>query len=489
MVNRHSFLKTMISASGVSMAAQAIGFFRQILTAAYFGVARELDIFFMTYAIATLMVFTFGMIFDTVGIPHLVKALEEKGTEHFRRLTGSIFTFSIWTSLILSLIFVTLTPIVVKFLAAGFSLEERKEVWIMAFYFLPWTIISLPYYALCSFYKSSSYFTIVFVGEIIISLFSVLALFVYHPNPWYLPISYFIGYFFAFIILFVYSFRYFDRIGKIFTSEMKNVIRNFIQLFGANQVGSLSSVIERFLQSFLQPGGISALTYAQQMTTGASSLLSFREIFIVPFSSSSQRAEKLERLIIGLVVISVPVMLFMSYFSRDIIALLFQRGKFNTAAAGLTSSVFSVYALALLPSVSGLPAFRMFQVIDRIRYTGIVYFLGAINFLVFGSIFIFILKMDAEGIALMVVINSYLSSLLSFYLLRKGGINLNILRILKFLAYSAMSSLIVLAVLHFLPQGEEPLLLKMLINGCLYIALIAIALLPLKKQLFKIVYD
>jgi len=42
-----SFMTALISASGVSVVAQGIGFVRYILIAAYFGVTRDLDVFFM----------------------------------------------------------------------------------------------------------------------------------------------------------------------------------------------------------------------------------------------------------------------------------------------------------------------------------------------------------------------------------------------------------------------------------------------------------
>lgn len=489
MIKEQSFLKAILSAFGVSLLAQIIVFIRQILIAAYFGISRELDVYFMTYAIATLLVFTFAVIFDTVAIPHLIKNMEEKGYDAFKRLTGSVFTFSLGLSLILTIIFIAVTPLVVKFMAAGFSFEEKKAVWTMAFYFMPWTLIIVPYYALCSFYKSIRYFNIVFLSEIIISLFSVILIFIYHPDPKFIPIAYFAGYFVAFIWLFPLSFKYFNRVGNLLSGEMKKMYKNFIELFGANQIGSLSSVVERFFQSFLLPGGISALTYSSQMTIGASSLLTFREIFIVPLSSLSQRTEKLEKLIIGLVVITMPVMLFISYYAEDIVTILFKRGRFDMNAVDITSAVLSIYALSLLPSVAGLPVFRMFQVIDRIRNTGIVYLLTALNFALFGAFFVFYLKLGATGIALTIVVNCYIANCLSFYLLHKCGIRPDFARILKYACYSALSSLIVIGILGMLPKLEVNLFVKFLINGCIYVALIAVTLLPLKKRLLKIVYD
>ncbi len=487
-VSERHFLKAMLSASGVGFAAQLIGFVRQVQTAAYFGIGRDLDIYYMAFAIATLLVFTFSMIFDTVSIPHLVRTLEEEGPGPFRSLTGSVFSFSLWASSGLSVLFLALTPLLSHIMAAGFSPEERARVWSLAWYFLPWTLISLPYYALCSFFKSTRQFTPVFIGEVIIAAGSVASLFLYHPGPRALPLAYFAGYLVAFTFLLARSFGRFDLRGPLATETMKKLYRNLLELFGANQVGSLSSVIERFFQSFIPAGGISALAYSQQISMAGSSLLSFREIFIVPLSSTERRAEKLERLVIGLTVITIPCMLYAAFFSNEIVTVLFQRGRFDAGAAGITAQTFSLYALGLLPGVAGVPVFRMFQVIDRIRMTAAVYLLAAANFAVFGWLFVFVAQMGTQGMALTVAINSYLSAIFSLYLLARCGIRPNYRRIIAYAGYSLLISLAAAAILRMATFGAAGPLIRLLASGTLFVVLVVLGHLPIKNRLLRVVY-
>ena len=476
----------MLSASGVSAVAQLIGFARQVQTAAYFGVGRELDIYYMTYAMATLLVFTFAMIFDTVTIPHLVRTLEEQGNGPFRSLTGSVFSFSLLAGLGLSILFLAATPLLARVMAAGFSAEDRSAVGSMAWYFVPWTLISMPYYALCSFFKSARQFTPVFIGDVIIAAGTVLFLFIVHPDPRVLPLAYFAGYVLAFLMLFALSMRRFARSGPLGTQAMKKLYRNLLELFGANQVGSLSSVIERFFQSFIPAGGISALAYSQQITMAGSSLLSFREIFIVPLSSLERRAERLERLIIGLTIVTIPCMLYAAVFSSEIITVLFQRGRFDAGAAGITASTFSLYVLSLFPAVAGVPVFRMFQVIDRIRLTAVVYLLTAVNFALFGWFFVFIAKLGTHGMALTVVVNGYLSVLFSLYLLARCSIRPNYLRIAAYAGYTLLVSAAAAGVLRILPLGRDALV-TFLASGTLFVALVVLGHLPIRKRLLQVV--
>jgi len=490
MFKKGTFLEALIACFSVNIVIQIIGLLRQVLIAMYFGVTRELDIYFMTYTIAMMVVFTFGTIFDTVGIPHLVRTREEDREESFRKLTGSIFTFSLLLTFLLSIIFIVFLPYLAKLVAAGFSMEDKKELQTMGFYFLPWLLIYLPYYALSSFYKSIRNFNIIFIAETIVSSVSFLTLFIYHPRTNALPITFFAGYFFGFLILFILSFKYFHRIGKIFSDNMKKVYKNFFELFGVNQIGSLTSIVERFFQSFLASGSISALSYASTLTTQMSSFFSFREIFIVPLSSGDKedKKDKLERVVIGLSVLIIPIMIFVAYYSEEILAILFKRGKFDANALTMTSSALSIYALSLLPAIAGTPVFRMFQVIDRIKNTGFIYLLGAVNFIIFGAIFIFYLKLGIVGMASTVAINSYVSSCFSIYLLHKNGITLNFFRVMKYIAYAILVAIAGIILLNFILPLSAYLLLNLTIKGVVYIIFTILAYMPLKQKLLKIVY-
>lgn len=487
MIKKGAFLKALISAFSVSVLAQVFGLIRQILMAAYFGISRNLDIYFMTYAIAMITVFSFGVIFDTVSIPHLVRNLEEKRESVFRQLTGSIFLFSVLFSLILSLVFIIAVPIATRLMTVGFSIPDKKAVESMSLYFLPWILVSLPYYALCSFYKSIRHFNIVFFGEVVISVVSLVFIFLFHSDTKFIPLAYFMGYLFAFSMLFTLSFKYFNRVGRLFSAEMKKVYKNFAELFGANQIGALSSVVERFFQSFLLSGGISVLSYSAQITTNMAGMLSFRDIFLVPLSAVKDRSEKLERTIIGLSMIAMPIMLFLSYYSGDVVSFLFQRGKFGADAVLLTSSVLSVYSLVLLPGIAGVPVFRMFQVIDKIKLTGVVYLITAVNFAVLGTLFVFVLKLGVHGMALMVVISGYISSAVSLYMLNKNGIRVNVIKIFKYIVYSMAASLLTLFLVKIIPYYSEEPFMRLLVHGSIYMGVILIAYLPLRKKMSYIV--
>jgi putative peptidoglycan lipid II flippase len=482
------FHHALLSVFSASIAVQLIGFARQILIAGYFGVSRGLDIYYVTLSLATMVVFTFGVVFDTLAIPHLVRIRERQGEEAFRKLAGSCFAFSVLFSIVLAAAFVALVPLLARFVTAGFSEAERQEVVAMSWYFAPWALVMLPYYAVGACFKSLRHFRLVFGAEVLMSAVTTLALIAVHSGPHCIPPAFFIGYLSAFVVLLVAARGKFHLLGPLNTTEMRHIYRNFLELVGANQIGSLSSLVERFLQSYLAAGGISALSYSAQLTGNLGSLLGFREIFIVPLAESDGRAQRLERVIIGLSVVAIPIMLFTAAHAETILTLLFKRGRFDAEAVHLTGVTLSVYILCLLPSVIGTPLFRMFQVIDRIRMTAFSYFGSVLTMAALGAFFVFYLRLGVVGLALATVLNSYVSLAVNVALLRYCGLRFPLKRILKYVVYILAGALTALWTVEQIPTITQSAWPQFLMVGFLYCLLVGMACLPIRRQLLGIVY-
>jgi len=453
----------------------------------YFGATRTLDVYFMTFTAANFLVFAFAVIFDTIGIPHLIKCKQERGDEAFRKLTGSIFSFSLVFSLGITVVFLLIMPILVRFMAAGFSSQEKEQVFVMAYYFVPWILMFFPYLALCSFYKSIKQFNIVFSAELMVSVAALISIIVFHTQNRCIPLAYFGGYCIGFIMLLVLSFKRFSLWGDVFNPQMRDFYKNFAQLFSANQVVSVYLMTERFIQSFLSAGGISILAYAGQITNNLSGLLTFRDIFIVPLSERQGRKDRLERILIALVMISAPVMFYVFFFAGDVVMLCFRHGKFDDVAAVSLTGALSVYALSLCPAIVALPGFRLFQVVDQIKNTVVVNIFNILGLLVFTGLFMFYYQMGIVGFSCAYVITTYLSTILTFYLLYRNVIAFDYLRIIKFLCFSSLLCFIVgfLLSVSRVPGSNAYVVFGM--KTVVYFLLIIVGYWPLKARLLQIV--
>ena len=423
-----------MSATGVSLVVQALAFFRQLLIAAYFGIGRDFDSYVVVYAVATFAVFTFGAIFDSVAVPHLVRVREKEGVASARALASSIFRISVGLGAIASVIFLVALPLLAPIIATGFSTTERTGLVDLGFYFLPWTFICLPYYAAAARHKMEWRFNKVFVAEIGIIIVSICALVLWHDGIEYLPLAYALGYAVGLGQLIVGENLIWPNERRAQSS--RGILRNIAELFGANQTGSLASVADRHIQSFVPTGGIGAINYSAQLVTALSVLLTFREVFIVPLAQEFDRTVKLERLLCGLTLVAVPITGIVACFAPDIVTILFQRGRFDAAASVLTSEVFRIGAMGIAISALNAPLFRMFQILDRIHLINWVYAAIAISTLAFGYLFVVLLGFGVQGVAWMQLGAAIVGTTVTAYLVSRCGVELNWVRIGRHIGFA-----------------------------------------------------
>lgn len=421
---KNRFLTGAAIAAAVTVLVQVLAFLRQLLIAAYFGIGRDFDAYVLVFTVATMIVFAFSGIIDSIAVPHLVRTQQNDGPDAAQAFARSIFRLSIWLSGGLSLLFLIATPLLGPILAAGFSSQERAGLGRLAWYFLPWTLVAVPYYAAAARYKMEWRFNRIFAAEILVVVASTGFLLVRHGDISLLPLAYAFGYGVGLVHLsFDASLWCRRRTGKV--PSAGGILRNVGEMLLANQTGGLSALVDRHIQSFLVPGGIGAVNYSSQLITAASSLLTFREIYMVPLSAEANRSEKLERLVGGLVLLAVPLAGFVACFAPEILTVLLQRGRFDSAATELTAQALRISAFGLVTSTIYLPLLRMFQILDRIRATYVLYLLVSLEYALFGYLFVVVLGLGVSGVALMQLTASGLSLSVAVFLLGRYGIRLS----------------------------------------------------------------
>jgi putative peptidoglycan lipid II flippase len=415
------FLTVAASAMGVTLLVQVLAFLRQLLIAAYFGVGRNFDVYVMVYTVATVMVFTFAGIFDSVTVPHLVRKRESEGLEAALALARSLFRLSLVLGGGMSLAFLIAVPLLAPIFATGFSPEERSNLARLVWYFLPWTFLCLPYYAATARHKMEWRFNRVFTAEIVIVAVSIGFLVFWHGDIHLLPIAYATGYG-AGLVQLAAGAALLRRDENEPRPSARGVLRNIGELFLANQTGGLVQLLDRHFQSFLAAGGIGAVNYSGQITASLSSLLAFRDIYVVPLTQHADRAERLERLLSGLLLMSIPFAGLVACLAPDLVTALLQRGRFDAAATALTAEVLRIGALSLVPQAVIGPLARIFQIIDRIHNTHVLYLAMAASTVVSGYLFVIMLGWGVQGVASMQLTGSVIAAIVTSYLIHRCGI-------------------------------------------------------------------
>jgi putative peptidoglycan lipid II flippase len=487
MLFKRRLLNVFISATGVSLVVQALAFFRQLLVAAYFGIGRDFDSYVVVYAVATFAVFTFGAIFDSIAVPHLVRVRDKDGTDAARALAAAIFRISVGLGGIASALFLVAVPLLTPVIATGFSGPEKKGLAELAWYFLPWTVICLPYYAAAARHKMEWRFNRVFVAEIVIIAISIGALALWHDDIEHLPLAYAAGYMAGLILLIVGAGFVWPK-KKSPQPSSRGILRNMAELFGANQSGSLAGMVDRHIQSFVPAGGVGAINYSAQLVTALGSLLSFREVFLVPLSQELDRTVRLERLLCGLVLIAAPLTGIVVCLAPDIVTILFQRGRFDAEATAMTTQVLRINAFGLTTSALFMPMMRMFQILDRIHLMHVLFLTLALSSAISGYLFVVGLGLGVRGVAIMQVISGSASCVMAGWLLARCGIRPAWRQVAGYFLFASIVSVAAFAVATVAISGQSDPWGRLVVGATVYGLLLFLCYFLARAQLRGIAF-
>jgi putative peptidoglycan lipid II flippase len=438
---RAPFVRHVISTFSITVLQQFVGLARQILIAAYFGLSRSFDQYLVVYAVASMVVFNAASVFDSVAVSRLVRIREDAGDDAFWRSSNRLLLQAMLGGLLFAAGLFALVHLLMPIIAAGFSVDEIAAVAELTIYFAPWVLVVIPYYAVSAHLKSLWDFHWVFGAETVAMVVSILVLWRWHDSVACLPIAFGSGYIVAAIMLF---FR--RGLSRPKSGTPQGLLRGMANQHLANQFGTAAGFVDRYFQSFLASGGISTLGYTGMIVNNLSSLMTFREIYVVPLSSEAGRDEKLQRMLHGVVLISVPCALFVAEFARPLVTVLFQRGQFTPEAAILTSDILRISAFSLIVTSVLAPMARLFQILDRISYSHVLYLVSLVCTAVFQYVLVFRMGWDVYGIAWASLANSTVVTLVVAGLVRRCGVIVTWYRVFAHALFAAAVSIAAVAV-------------------------------------------
>jgi putative peptidoglycan lipid II flippase len=467
---------------GASIVQQAIGLLRQMLVAAFFGLSREYDGYIVVYGLVSMIVFILAGVSDTVVVSRLVQIRERDGEAAFWRTSNRLLLQALAADAILATSFMMLLWLAMPVVAAGFTPVERTFVFHLGFYFLPWIVIVIPYYALCAHLKARWQFFWVFGAENVTIAVSIVVLWFSHATVMSLPIAYAAGYGAATAILLTR--RGIRAAGD--AAPLPGLMASMTKQYAAMQVGTVTGLAERYFQSFLLAGGISALGYVGLIVNNLASLLTFREIYVVPLATEAGREQKLERILQGLVLVSIPCVLFLVVYAEPIVSVLLQRGKFTAEAVAVTASVLRILALSLFVSTLHAPLERIFQIVDRLSLTQIRYVAAFVGTVFFQYLFVFYLRMDVRGVAWGWVCNGIFVLPLTIWMVRRCDVVIRWRGILANIAFAAFTAGAAMAISWQLGSRFTGLT-QLAIGGGTYGLVVALSYLAARARLRTII--
>ena len=155
--SKETVLQAIFRSSFINLFARLFGYLKQVTIAVLLGFNLNTDAFFLALGLLGLFL-TFTDVFDSLGIPNLVRA-RQKSYEEFTKLAGVLFTFTTLLAVVITLLAIILTPVVVQ-VAFGYS-ESEKEL--LKEYFLlliPYLFFSFFFHHFGAIHRSLRHFTV-----------------------------------------------------------------------------------------------------------------------------------------------------------------------------------------------------------------------------------------------------------------------------------------------------------------------------------------
>jgi len=139
---------------------------------------------------------------------------------------------------------------------------------------------------------------------------------------------------------------------------------------------ALSAFIDNAIASTLGEGAVSALSYAWKLPSGFAALLGLTlSTVLLPYFTSlannapaAELARSCRRVVTRLLSVCAPLAAAGALASPLLVALLFQRGRFDAQAAGLVSAVQACYFIQLPFYLLCIVTQRMLQALSRFRF-------------------------------------------------------------------------------------------------------------------------
>ncbi|MEN2985052.1 MAG: lipid II flippase MurJ [Thermodesulfovibrionaceae bacterium] len=392
-------LQGVIRSSVVNTATKGFGYFRNLAIAVLLGFSYQTDGFFMALALLGIFLI-FANIFDSVGVPQLVKA-RMQSEEEFRKLSGLLFTFTLTLSLFMSILAVALINIILK-IPAGFSAQALEATKVSYLLFIPYVTFSFIFHHFGAVLRSQRRFTQYFVGELVIGVtnftFTVAGLLLTKDFRT-LPISFSVAQIVGAIYM-LYVGREFIHLRFFVDDTTKKLVSQFAQLSALYGIFHLYILVDRAFASYLGEKAISALAYGMILASIPRNILRFENIAITPLAELGGSIEKLSFYLKKIALFSLPFTAFFFMFPWLPVKLFFGYGAFSKVDVSLTAEALKFYALSI-PFMFFWPLiYRVFQIRENLLGISIVAIAGVIVNALLNYALVFYFKMGIAGICL-----------------------------------------------------------------------------------------
>ncbi len=353
---RHSLVITIANGMGVIS-----GILLDMITAARFGLGREMDTFFLAATIPQMLVSVFNSIGARAMVPVFTGVLSEENKRDFESFLSTVLAFGLLAMGAGVAVFLLISPGIIRVLSprlSGMDFELAVRVLrILCLSLLPLAVIE----PLRAVHLSHGRFFLASITNAVRFSTAIVSLLLFWHSWEILALAwgYVLGALAQAACLMLAFYWYGGRCMPVLIIRhpgIRTLFHQFVPPLIGELTGQSNIIVERFLASFLPPGTVSALGYSRRIVTALHGLfVNSVGTALLPHLSLEtlqQSREQIRRLTLlgirlttfftGLVMVSTMAL------SRPLVGLLFRRGAFDQSAVEITARLLTIFVPSIL---------------------------------------------------------------------------------------------------------------------------------------------
>jgi putative peptidoglycan lipid II flippase len=388
LLKKNRVLNNVLLVGSITLFIKFIGFYKETIVAANFGLSLVLDTFFIAYLIPGFIQSVFLNSFKSVFIPNYVAELKTGNNMASFQATGFLITALI--SIFFILIAILFTDTYLRLFFDGHDETYYQLVKSQFYYVLPciffWGFSSLlsGLLNINEEFRYSSFYSIFIPLTIIICL----VFFKENLGNMVLAIGSLIGSITAFLYLLYICIK--KKILKLSLPKLNNVntqimFRQVPIKMTSSVFSSLHSIIDQYFAAQLFIGSIAALNYASKIPAFTISLIviAMSSVLLPHFSklvmnNKPKAFQELFKMLKILFILSAVVAIVGILTSDFFIALFFERKEFTTKDTELVANLQKIILIYIPFKISGELLVNFLTSINKNIYMAIVSFISVI---------------------------------------------------------------------------------------------------------------
>ena len=431
-------LRNLIDLVTGTLVSRILGFMRELVTAAYYGTNRAMDIFVIAFTIPTFFRHFLGEdVVERAFMPPFKKLISRKKYKKGWLLLSSCLNIMIIILLVLLALLYLIAPLIVKLIAPGLEAELLPQAITMTYWILPFMfIIGMAAFvgSVLNFFEMNKIYSLapamMSVGVIIGVFFLRSTLGIYA-----LPAGFLLGGIMELLIQIPFLLKrkirqkteakYYPVID-VKEQEFRTVGRESGFIFFKALLDKSVEIVDRMLASFLISGSIASLWFSQRLIQLPVAIIGLAiSRSLIPYLTEKKALSQDDEFVAGIRLgiqlnfsAILPTIMIMVVMAEPIISIVYQRGSFNAESTRLTAIAFWCYSVGLLGLSLDVFFARLFSIFQKNK----IPFYISIFASMLNIIFNFILVKTAlkhGGIALASSIAFSVSCILLFYYLSK----------------------------------------------------------------------